>query len=282
MDHIIFQLTGMARIRILILIGCICSVTLQAQNKVTDSLERILPAIDNVEEKISVLNDLTVQYLYTDLAKARKTSVESSRLASGLQDKDFVALTPVLFLTALDDVRDRVRGLNLGGDDYLVKPFDKERFHTAVERAKGLIEEGKAQRFGKQISSLLSFLKPESKRADRLVVKSNGRILFMFCAFTGAPRIIRLHGRGTVVLPGTPSWDALYGHFSPHPSARAIIRVDVTRISESCGWGVPLFEFKESRSSLTRWAETKGPEGLKDYQGRKNRRSIDGLPALDS
>jgi two-component system LytT family response regulator len=63
--------------------------------------------------------------------------------------------------------------------DYLVKPFDKERFHTAVERAKGLIEEGKAQRLGKQISSLLSFLKPESKRADRLVVKSNGRILFI-------------------------------------------------------------------------------------------------------
>ena len=88
MDHIIFQLTGMARIRILILIGCICSVTLQAQNKVTDSLERILPAIDKVEEKISVLNDLTVQYLYTDLEKARKTAVESSRLASGLQDKE--------------------------------------------------------------------------------------------------------------------------------------------------------------------------------------------------
>lgn len=32
--------------------------------------------------------------------------------------------TPVLFLTARDSVADRVKGLDLGGDDYLVKPFD--------------------------------------------------------------------------------------------------------------------------------------------------------------
>ena len=128
----------------------------------------------------------------------------------------------------------------------------------------------------------VAFLDVTGSGAETIAhVRENGRILFMFCAFTGAPRIIRLHGRGTVVLPGTPSWDALYGHFSPHPSARAIIRVDVTRISESCGWGVPLFEFKEPRSSLTRWAETKGAEGLKEYQSRKNRRSIDGLPAIE-
>ncbi len=63
--------------------------------------------------------------------------------------------------------------------DYLVKPFDKERFHTAVERAKELVHEGMAQRLGKHLSSLRTFLKPEAKRADRLVVKSGGRILFL-------------------------------------------------------------------------------------------------------
>ena len=128
----------------------------------------------------------------------------------------------------------------------------------------------------------VAFLDVTGSGAETIAhVRENGRILFMFCAFTGAPRIIRLHGHGQVLTPDAPEWPALYAQFPPHPSARAIIRVDVTRVSESCGWGVPLFEFKEARSSLTRWAETKGPEGLKAYQSRKNRRSIDGLPALD-
>jgi hypothetical protein len=113
-------------------------------------------------------------------------------------------------------------------------------------------------------------------------VRENGRILFMFCAFAGAPRIIRLHGAGDIVLPGSADWDAIYPSFTAHPSARSIVRATITRISESCGFGVPLFEFKEPRSSLTRWAESKGAEGVHTYQQQKNRRSIDNLPALDS
>ena len=50
--------------------------------------------------------------------------VESAR-AQGVQ-------TPILFLTARDAVEDRVRGLNTGGDDYLVKPFDEEELIARI------------------------------------------------------------------------------------------------------------------------------------------------------
>ncbi|SAK57494.1 two component heavy metal response transcriptional regulator [Caballeronia fortuita] len=47
--------------------------------------------------------------------------------------------TPVLFLTARDDVQDRVRGLELGADDYLVKPF---AFVELLARVRSLARRG--------------------------------------------------------------------------------------------------------------------------------------------
>jgi DNA-binding response OmpR family regulator len=49
--------------------------------------------------------------------------------------------TPILFLTACDDVADRVRGLDLGGDDYLVKPFAFDEF---LARVRALVRRGPA------------------------------------------------------------------------------------------------------------------------------------------
>ena len=61
---------------------------------------------------------------------------------------------------------------------------------------------------------------------------------------------------------------------------RTIIRVSVTRISDSCGFGVPLYCFEGGRTQLTAWAERKGEGGLREYQLANNRTSLDGLPAL--
>lgn len=111
-------------------------------------------------------------------------------------------------------------------------------------------------------------------------LEENGRITLMFCAFSGAPRILRLYGRGQVILPGSPGWQALRGHFPPElPRARQIVRVAVNRIQTSCGYGVPLMEFIGQREELPRWTEKKGETGLRDYQARNNRLSIDGLAA---
>jgi len=112
-------------------------------------------------------------------------------------------------------------------------------------------------------------------------LRENGRIVFMFCAFDGAPKIVRFHGRGEVVTSTSPGWSELQGLFPDYPGARSIIVAEITRVSDSCGFGVPKFEFSEDRDAMQRWAETKGPEGLSQYRKQKNTRSLDGLPALD-
>jgi len=85
---------------------------------------------------------------------------------------------------------------------------------------------------------------------------------------------------GRVVEPHAPDFAGLAQKFPAYENTRAIIVVDVTRISDSCGFGVPLMKYEGDRSQLWAWAEKKGPEGLKMYKREKNRRSIDGLPGL--
>lgn len=111
-------------------------------------------------------------------------------------------------------------------------------------------------------------------------LQENGRIVVMFCAFEGPPRIVRLHGRGEAVLPDDERFPELAAAFPPRPGTRSVIRVDVERVSDSCGYGVPLLRFDGERPTLDQWARRKGPAGLAAYQAEKNARSIDGLPGL--
>jgi hypothetical protein len=121
-------------------------------------------------------------------------------------------------------------------------------------------------------------------------VRENGRIVIMLCAFEGPPRILRLHGRGEVLLAGETRFDELLERcaFAPpaHPEAqRAIIVVDVERVADSCGYGVPLMSYDGTRPHQDAWAAKKlrvgGSDALLDYQRLKNARSIDGLPAVE-
>jgi hypothetical protein len=111
-------------------------------------------------------------------------------------------------------------------------------------------------------------------------LKENGRIVLMFCKFQGPPNTVRIHGMGRVVEPNAPEFAAVAEKFPAYDSTRAIIVVNITRISSSCGFGVPLMKFEGDRQQLMAWAERKGAEGLKVYKQEKNRRSIDGLPGL--
>ena len=111
-------------------------------------------------------------------------------------------------------------------------------------------------------------------------LRENGRIVIMFCSFDGPPRIVRLHGRGEPVVSGDADYDALSSHFPPHVSTRAFIRVAVERISDSCGYGVPLMPMVRHRDNLDHWAETKGSDGIVAYQEKMNAESIDGLAGL--
>ncbi|HEX2103044.1 MAG TPA: pyridoxamine 5'-phosphate oxidase family protein [Solirubrobacteraceae bacterium] len=114
-------------------------------------------------------------------------------------------------------------------------------------------------------------------------LRDNGRIVVMLCAFEGPPRIVRLHGRGEVLPPDALEVDDVA---MPPGTERAVIRVSVERIADSCGYGVPVMRFEGHRPQYARWAEAKrrkgGDRALADYMARHNARSIDGLPAVDA
>lgn len=111
-------------------------------------------------------------------------------------------------------------------------------------------------------------------------LQENGRIVIMFCGFEGPPKIVRLHGHGEPVVPGDTDFEKLATFFPDHPGTRAYIRIAVDRISDSCGYSIPLYEYKGDRDVLDKWTAAKGPEGMVEYRGVKNRQSIDGLNGL--
>jgi hypothetical protein len=121
-------------------------------------------------------------------------------------------------------------------------------------------------------------------------LRENGRIVVMFCAFEGPPKILRLHGRGEVVVPGDARFDELLTRFDfdelgPPEARRAIVVVHVSRIADSCGYGVPLLSYEGERPHHDAWAQkklrTRGHEALDVYQREKNSYSLDGLPAVE-
>jgi hypothetical protein len=109
-------------------------------------------------------------------------------------------------------------------------------------------------------------------------IAENGRITFMFCAFQGSPNIIRLYGQGRTVLPDDAEWPALMEQFPAQLSARQIIVADIHRVSTSCGYAVPFYEYQGERDTLTKYWEAKGEDALPGYHQKKNSASIDGLP----
>lgn len=113
-------------------------------------------------------------------------------------------------------------------------------------------------------------------------LEQNGRIVVMLCAFDGPARIVRLHGRGRVHLAGTAGFEALAGPFpgARGPGVRSIIEVEVTRVADSCGYGVPWMDFRGHRPTMDQWSERKGADGIADYQAGNNQTSLDGLPGL--
>jgi hypothetical protein len=112
--------------------------------------------------------------------------------------------------------------------------------------------------------------------------RDNGRVVVMFCAFEGPPKIVRLHGTASVVLEDDPGFAALAGRFDPPDDAvRAVIRIEVERIADSCGYGVPLLRFDGKREQYDAWIDKKVRDGgLDDYVAEQNAVSIDGLPAI--
>jgi hypothetical protein len=116
-----------------------------------------------------------------------------------------------------------------------------------------------------------------SETAAHLLASPDQRLTIMFCAFEGAPMIMRLYGRGTALARASEGYRALAPQFEELPGARQIIRLEVDLVQTSCGMAVPFFDYKEDRQELKRWATRHGREGLRKYWRLKNMKSIDGL-----
>ena len=111
-------------------------------------------------------------------------------------------------------------------------------------------------------------------------VRENGRIVVMFCSFSDKPNVVRLHGRGRVVTVYDDAYASWAERFPANPAARAVVVVDVDRVSSSCGYALPLLTPESERDLLTPNMQRRGPEGVVTYRRTKNRVSIDGLPAF--
>ncbi len=106
----------------------------------------------------------------------------------------------------------------------------------------------------------------------------DGRMTIMFCSFSERPLILRLYGRGRIVRQQDREWQEFYRLFSPLPGMRQIIILEIESVQTSCGYGVPVYEFKKERDTLLNWAERKGEQGIREYWRKENQTSIDGLP----
>lgn len=109
-------------------------------------------------------------------------------------------------------------------------------------------------------------------------VLENGRMTVMFCAFEGKPLILRLYGDAEIFHVDDPGFENLSKHFPELPGTRQIFKMRLDLVQTSCGMSVPLFEFKDHRTDLNKWAEKQGPEGIREYWEKKNTTSLDGKP----
>lgn len=111
-------------------------------------------------------------------------------------------------------------------------------------------------------------------------LKENGRIVIMMCAFEGPPMIYRFYGKGTAIEPHAKNFAELLDRFPDQPACRNIILIDIEKIVDSCGYGVPFYDFKEERPSLTNYFENQTEENITRYRRERNSTSLDGLPGL--
>jgi hypothetical protein len=112
-------------------------------------------------------------------------------------------------------------------------------------------------------------------------LKENGRICIMFCGFEETPLILRLYGKGQAHVHGSPAFNALRPAFTAITSpVRGIIEVALTRVQDSCGWGVPYYEHKSDRDTLIANTSKRTQEEHMERRYATNATSIDGLPGL--
>ncbi|NOH61555.1 pyridoxamine 5'-phosphate oxidase family protein [Vibrio sp. RE88] len=108
-------------------------------------------------------------------------------------------------------------------------------------------------------------------------VLNNPRMTLMFCAFEGAPLILRAYGQASVLHNKDADWEKYASLFPESVAARQIFILDINMVQSSCGMSVPYFSYEGDREDLAKWSEKQGTEGIEKYWLKKNQKSIDGF-----
>ena len=87
------------------------------------------------------------------------------------------SMPAVVFVTAYDKYA--LKAFEVNAIDYLLKPFDRERFERAFSRARERIQQAETGALRLRLNHLLAAIRPQQKYLERLVVKSSGRIFFL-------------------------------------------------------------------------------------------------------
>jgi hypothetical protein len=106
----------------------------------------------------------------------------------------------------------------------------------------------------------------------------DNRMTIMFCAFEGKPNILRLYCRANAIHERDNQWDKYISHFKNTNAARQVFDITIENVNNSCGMGVPLYEFIEQRDDLSVLFNKMSKEEQIAYMKRKNQISFDGKP----
>ena len=86
---------------------------------------------------------------------------------------------------------------------------------------------------------------------------------------------MRLYGKATTVHPRDAAWSELAPLFPHYTGARQVFTLALDLVQTSCGYGVPFYELKGERPTLTKWADNRGPDGIREYWAENNVQSMD-------
>tara|TARA_R110001583_G_scaffold10179_9_gene47376 strand:- start:1495 stop:2040 length:546 start_codon:yes stop_codon:yes gene_type:complete len=105
----------------------------------------------------------------------------------------------------------------------------------------------------------------------------NDRMTILFCAFEGNPQILRLYGNAKIFHKRDEQFNEYVNLFPTYTGTRQIIEMNVDLVQISCGFAVPIMDFKEDRKMLNSWADKQGGTKIEKYWEEKNTKSIDGF-----
>ena len=120
----------------------------------------------------------------------------------------------------------------------------------------------------------LNFFGSGNETAAHLL--EDNRMTIMFCAFQGDANILRLYCEATCIQEKDDNWDEYISNFSTSHGARQVFEVKIKSVNNSCGMGVPLYDFVDQRKELDDFYKNSTKEDHIAYMKRKNLISFDG------